>query len=372
MFEQYRKLGITGATILCGRGEVDQLIIGILIALVAALLYFGSSPYKDFNDDLFSMFTHFQIFLVLLWSLLVKFEKLVKDDQEDFRKILDENGINEPTLSGSEGPIGILQTKTLGWLLIASNVSVLIVFCAFMIIEIKSIRATVRVRRRWDDIKGDVDKTESVEDVLDKMDMDLRPSDLTMVMNKLQKQSLSKEDGDFDDVDGVGMELKTINKRRSKNDEKRQSTSMMEMNPMMKSGGASKKSEQTPTPTPTPTPRPTPTPKKNSNRSPGGENQYDSEVAPHIARVAGFNKYGNKKSDGPKKTTNATNAKSSANDNNRLEGSTPPPPPQTAVPPPPQPNWERKLDDETGLEYFEHRLTGDSSWEKPQDYDGGD
>ena len=364
MFEQYRKLGITGATILCGRGEVDQLIIGILIALVAALLYFGSSPYKDFNDDLFSMFTHFQIFLVLLWSLLVKFEKLVKDDQEDFLKILLEYNINEPTLSGSEGPIGILQTKTLGWLLIASNVSVLIVFCAFMIIEIKSIRATVRVRRRWDDIKGDVDKTESVEDVLDKMDMDLRPSDLTMVMNKLQKQSLSKEDGDFDDVDGVGMELKTINKRRSKNYEKRRSTTIMEMNPMMKSGGAFGKSKPTPTPAPPPT--------KNSDCLPGGENQYDSEVAPHIARVAGFNHYRNKNSDGPRKTTSATNAMSTANDDDRLEGSTPPPPPQTAVPPPPQPNWERKLDDETGLEYFEHRLTGDSSWEKPQDYDGGD
>ena len=38
---------------------------------------------------------------------------------------------------------------------------------------------------------------------------------------------------------------------------------------------------------------------------------------------------------------------------------------ECSIPPPPQPNWERKVDDETGLEYFEHSLTGNT------DYDAG-
>ena len=147
VFEQYRKLGITGATIMYGQGDVDQLILGILIAMFSALLYFASAPYKDFNDDLFSMFTHFQIFLVLLWSLLVKFQKLL------------ETAAKDTEYESSD----FLSRDTLGWLLVASNVSIVLAFFAFMVLEIKSVSGSVRARKRWDRIKKD---SESVMDII--------------------------------------------------------------------------------------------------------------------------------------------------------------------------------------------------------------
>jgi len=53
VFEQYRKLSITGVTILLGTGSVDQLVAGMVIAIFAALVYFALQPYKDFMDDCF-------------------------------------------------------------------------------------------------------------------------------------------------------------------------------------------------------------------------------------------------------------------------------------------------------------------------------
>ena len=144
VFEQYRKLAITGATILIGKGEIDQLIMGILIAMVAALVYFALQPYKDFNDDLFSMYTHFQIFLVLLWSLLVEFQKLMKDEHELLGGTSNEEW---------DAPTTLLQTDTLGWLLILSNISVMFVFVVFMWIEMKNVRKTVKILERWDLLK---------------------------------------------------------------------------------------------------------------------------------------------------------------------------------------------------------------------------
>ena len=78
VFEQYRKLAITGITILLGAGSVDQLIFGMVVAIMAALVYFAVQPYKDFSDDLYSMLAHFQVVLVILWSLLVKMNKVMR------------------------------------------------------------------------------------------------------------------------------------------------------------------------------------------------------------------------------------------------------------------------------------------------------
>lgn len=133
VFEQYRKLFITGATILFGQGSLDQLIAGILIAMVSALVYFAISPYKDFNDDLFSMFTNFQVFMVLLWSTLVKVQKLLED-------------------AGVEGTSG-LNSEVLGWLLILSNVSVMLILSLFLLAEVKAVKTSVKARGKWDQIR---------------------------------------------------------------------------------------------------------------------------------------------------------------------------------------------------------------------------
>ncbi|GMI07724.1 hypothetical protein TrVE_jg5000 [Triparma verrucosa] len=130
VFEQYRKLAITGVTILFGAGTVDQLIVGMIIAILAALVYFAVQPYKNFGDDLFSMVSHFQIVLVLLWSLLVKFNKRLEEAGEVMSETLD--------------------ADILGYLLIMTNLSVIFFFVIFMFIEYRSVTKSVRARSKWD------------------------------------------------------------------------------------------------------------------------------------------------------------------------------------------------------------------------------
>eukprot|EP00518_Triparma_eleuthera_P018446 CAMPEP_0197566268 /NCGR_PEP_ID=MMETSP1320-20131121/33573_1 /TAXON_ID=91990 /ORGANISM="Bolidomonas sp., Strain RCC2347" /LENGTH=1504 /DNA_ID=CAMNT_0043128349 /DNA_START=118 /DNA_END=4628 /DNA_ORIENTATION=+ len=130
VFEQYRKLAITGITILLGAGSVDQLIFGMVIAIMAALVYFAVQPYKDFSDDLYSMLAHFQIVLVLLWSLLVKMNKLLEDEGETMSKTL--------------------NSDMLGYLLIMTNISVIVFFFIFMFVEYRSVSVSIRARTRWD------------------------------------------------------------------------------------------------------------------------------------------------------------------------------------------------------------------------------
>ncbi|GMH50654.1 hypothetical protein TL16_g00835 [Triparma laevis f. inornata] len=130
VFEQYRKLAITGVTILFGAGTVDQLIVGMIIAIMSALVFFAVQPYKNFGDDLFSMVSHFQIVLVLVWSLLVKFNKRLEEEGVEMSETLD--------------------ADTLGYLLIMTNISVIFFFVIFMFIEYRSVTKSVRARSKWD------------------------------------------------------------------------------------------------------------------------------------------------------------------------------------------------------------------------------
>jgi len=133
VFEQYRKLFITGATIIFGSGSIDQLVVGIVVAISAALVYFAVQPYKDYNDDLFSMVSHMQIVLVLLWSLLVKFNKICEDANVEI-----EWGINKDVL---------------GWLLILCNMSIFVCWGVFMVVEYKSAKTRIRARSKWDTLQ---------------------------------------------------------------------------------------------------------------------------------------------------------------------------------------------------------------------------
>jgi hypothetical protein len=133
VFEQYRKLSITGVTILLGTGSVDQLVAGMVIAVFAALVYFALQPYKDFMDDCFSMFAHFNVVLVLLCSLLVKFNKIAEVSGADLQTSL------TPTV--------------LSYILIMCNISVVIVFSLFMYIEFQALKKSVRARSLWNQLK---------------------------------------------------------------------------------------------------------------------------------------------------------------------------------------------------------------------------
>jgi len=198
VFEQYRKMAITGATILIGRGEIDQLVIGILIGMVATLVYFATMPYKDFNDDMFSMFTHFQIFLVLLWSLLVKFQKLLEVSH------IEGNG----NLDDYEAPTTLLETHTLGWLLILSNLSVLLVFIGFLTLELKTVKKSVNAWKKWDKIKAKAfAQGWSEESVLDEMGEGLSNVDRDSILNKWRARKMSESESENE---GKGIEMKNM------------------------------------------------------------------------------------------------------------------------------------------------------------------
>ena len=93
------------------------------------------------------------------------------------------------------------------------------------------------------------------------------------------------------------------------------------------------------------------------------ENDGDAKLSPHVARAAGFNSYtaGNHRNEGMKRKKKASEMPPA-----------PPPPPTNAKgdDAPPKPEWVRKFDNDSGFEYFEHRLTGESTWDKPKNYDG--
>ena len=212
VFEQYRKLAITGATILIGRGEIDQLILGILIAMVAAMVYFATMPYKDFNDDLFSMFAHFQIFLVLLWSLLVKFQKLMETSHQV--------SVDLGNLEVYEAPTDLLKTSTLGWLLIISNLSVMLVFGFFMALEVKSVNKSVKARKRWDEVKKDAaDRGLSEDEVLEELGLELSHVDKESIKKKFRKEVERASGGGRGGGGGEGegeIELQQMSKKAKK------------------------------------------------------------------------------------------------------------------------------------------------------------
>ena len=440
VFEQYRKLGITGVTILYGQGDLDQLILGMLIALVAALVYFSSSPYKDFNDDLFSMFTHFQIFLVLLWSLLVKFHKLMEVKQEGLNKVLEEYNIEAGEEDGKEAAdIDVVSTDTLGWLLIASNVSVIFVFFAFMAVEVKSVRRSVGVRKRWDAIKGSIEERHTEDDVLLLMGMDLSASDRTVIIKKREalfgkEKREESDDLHFGDEYGdSGIELQSMEINRGKKAQKRQTKLdmakirqagddeiEMSTNPMFKNGSSS--GAKAPPPgrplragaPPAIKSRPfggkhaadaghlrhkssadevglgagdEPISKhekykkryEEEHRNVGTRDNEEAGLAPHIARAKGFNTFA-----GKKRTESGSSVRSKANsrtgspspvllsatktDSGRLAVTTQSA--GTAAQNERQPEWEMKFDDASGLNYYENRISGVSTWEKPADFDG--
>ena len=353
VFEQYRKLAITGATILIGRGEIDQLIIGILIAMVAALVYFATMPYKDFNDDLFSMFAHFQIFLVLLWSLLVKFQKLMEVSHDDFAKEIFEIDSAHP-VDPFTAPTTLLQTPTLGWLLIISNLSVMLVFGCFMLLEYKTVKNSVTARKRWDQIKlRFTEDNLSEEDVLKQLGEGLSHVDRESILSKIHTlERESKSNSGSGEIELLDFS-KNKQKRKSKGAmlaKKRASLEFAQENPILSTNN------------------------KISERPFGGtlkEGDKQQEIR-HLSEadavglgasevaVSQHEKYANrakdKETEVPAHIARAMlsgaavmgGKKKSAKKVGKL--------------------WEKKFDEDNKTAYYENKNTGVSQWERPADY----
>ena len=115
------------------------------------------------------------------------------------------------------------------------------------------------------------------------------------------------------------------------------------------------------------------------HRNVGSRGNEDAGLAPHIARAKGFNTFA-----GKKRTESGSSVRSKANsrtgspspvllsatktDSGRLAVTTQSA--GTAAQNERQPEWEMKFDDASGLNYYENRISGVSTWEKPADFDG--
>ena len=367
VFEQLNKLAITSFTILLGKGQLDQIILGMLVNMVSLCVQFFTQPFKDFNDDMFSMFCHVQVFLVLLWSLLVKFQKLLEATHESLGDNLEEY----------EAPTALLKTETLGWLLILSNLSVMLTFGGLMVLELKIARKTVKMRKKWDSIKkraasmglGD-------DDVIDELGVELSAFDRENILEKYrtekekEKEKTEREGGE----EREGGLRKKQKKRATKMAmaDKRASVGFAMENPMVKKvKGAD---------------RPfggTGAAEAGKLRHVSGADAVDlggvdivkskhqkykergeeqPQPQPHVARAAGFN-----------------SLKKSGNSSNKAK--VPPPPvvdddyvedndeDEDAPPPPPkEPEWDELWDENSNSKYYVNRITGISVWDKPHDF----
>ena len=336
-----------------------QLIIGILIAMVAALVYFATMPYKDFNDDMFSMFTHFQIFLVLLWSLLVKFQKLLEVEHE---KLMVSEGTPEEEYVP---PTALLRTETLGWLLILSNLSVMFVFFCFMMLEVKTANKSVKARKKWDLIKrGAAEEGLSAEEVLEKLGFDLSHTDKESILKKYELEverasTLSgvgvseKLEEDLDDgEEGIEMQENPVGKKAiggrpfggmGLQESVRHLSEAESVG--LGSGQVALSKHQ-----------------KYKDRA-----EKEKELSPHVARAQGFK---NKGSGGKKKAAKPTAAKKPPervveNDVNDDEDA-PPPPPRKEQNVAKQSEWDEVWDEAQGANYYVNRVSGASVWEKPE------
>lgn len=199
VFEQYAKLMLTCGTIFRAEHVVEQLVMGILINIVAMLVQFFNQPRKDFNDDMFSMYCHVMIFLVLLWSLLVEFQNLNKSDSETILKLGGE-------VDGSMGA-NTFEVATLGQMLVFSCASTVMVFLVFIIFEVKSAAKVVTIRRKWDEIKHWIDDGLTEEEVLERMGGNLKGHAKDTIQRKFKEigEQRASNMEEYDDGDAVEM-----------------------------------------------------------------------------------------------------------------------------------------------------------------------
>ena len=331
-----------------------QLIIGILIAMVAALVYFATMPYKDFNDDMFSMFTHFQIFLVLLWSLLVKFQKLLEVEHE--KLMVSEGTPKEEYVP----PTALLRTETLGWLLILSNLSVMFVFFCFMMLEVKTANKSVKARKKWDLIKrGAAEEGLSAEEVLEKLGFDLSHTDKESILKKYEIEverasTLSgvgvgeKLEEHLDDGEG-GIEMtenpvgkKTIGGRPFGGTGLQESVRhLSEAESVGLGSGQVAVSKH----------------QKYKERA-------EKELSPHVARAQGFK---NKGSGGKKKAAAVAKKPPEVDVNDDDDDDEPPPPPRKQQEEVKKSEWEEEFDETENAKYYVNRVSGASVWNKPDE-----
>jgi len=200
ILELYAKLWVTGGVLLFGEKVVDQLVSSMLVNLFSLLICFSTQPFKDFNDDLFSMFSYLQVFLLLLWSLLVHFENIVESEQKALESVLNELSITSGSYKRGEEEYFGKFGDSLGYLLVFSCASVFLVYTFFVFVDVKQAAQTYRARRKWDEIKERMTEEHTEEDVLDQMGIQLGLSDKELILEKFRTRTVSMEGKGVGDI----------------------------------------------------------------------------------------------------------------------------------------------------------------------------
>ena len=339
--EQYSKMGVTCATIFRNESVMEQLVIGMLVHLVTMLIQFSSKPFKDFNDDLYAMFSCCCMFLVMLFSLLVEFKN--KMDREH-AQILFLGGEPNEDMSGA-----MFEKNTLGSMMIMTCASVAFVFFVFVMFEMKAAFKTVKMMKKWDEVKGEAMEGRWTEEMLieEVGGDDLSVVDRQIILTKYRSRVASRASGSGE---GIGIEI-GIGADDDDDDEEEEGEIEMSENPIGNKAAKAKAKA------------------KAGERPFGGFGQQESvrhvsgadpvdlggvdivkskhqkykergEEPPHVARAAGFNSL--KKGDQAKK-----------------------PPPPAVKDDEENAEWIEKWDEDEHATFYVNRVTGNSVWDKP-------
>ena len=147
VIDQLSKLAVTCGTIFRNSNVSEQLIIGILANILTMLIQFSLKPFKDFNDDLFSMFCNLCMFLVMLFSLVCSFQNKMAAEHAIIEEM---GGVVADDLSGD-----MFEKETLGRMMVYTCASVVCMFWVFIVFEFKAAWKTIQGLMKWDIIKED-------------------------------------------------------------------------------------------------------------------------------------------------------------------------------------------------------------------------
>ena len=74
VFEVFRRLGLSGVLVLFGPGSVVQAGMSILICSASIKMYSLYAPFREDDDDFLQKLAQWQLFMVLLSSILARME----------------------------------------------------------------------------------------------------------------------------------------------------------------------------------------------------------------------------------------------------------------------------------------------------------
>ena len=78
-----RRLLLSGAVILFGPGTPVQLVVSLFVCAFSIKIYSFYEPQREYDDDLLTEVSQWQIFCILVCSLMLRYREMISDVDED-------------------------------------------------------------------------------------------------------------------------------------------------------------------------------------------------------------------------------------------------------------------------------------------------